>query len=94
VLDQPDSLAEHGPADLVAIEQLGLGTQQLADRPALRDHIAHDAVGDPRGALGSGADARPPRSVSLAFLRWSWSSAQGYPGVHMGGELPTAVTAI
>jgi hypothetical protein len=27
-------------------------------------------------------------------LRWSWSSAQGYPGVHMGGELPTAVTAI
>lgn len=51
VLEEADRLAEHGPAHPVALEQLGLRAQHLADRPAERHDVLDDAVGDPLGPL-------------------------------------------
>ena len=58
VLDQADRLAEDGPADLVALEQVGLRPEDLADRPAQRHDVLDDLIGHLRGALGLRVGAR------------------------------------
>ena len=61
VLEQPHGLAEHGAAHAVAVQQLGLGADDLALGPALLGDVAEHPVGhDGRqlravGPAGSGA---------------------------------------
>ena len=44
VLHQAHGLPEHGPADLVALEEIGLGAEHLANRPTEGHDILDDAV--------------------------------------------------
>ena len=44
VLHQAHGLTEHGPADLVALEKVGLGAEDLAHRPAEGHHVFDDEV--------------------------------------------------
>ena len=46
MVDDAHRLAEHGPADAVALDQLGLGTEHLAHRPAAGDDLLLDPLGE------------------------------------------------
>ena len=48
MLDEAHRLPEDGPADVVALEQFGLGAEDLADRPP----EGHDVFDDEVGHLG------------------------------------------
>ena len=49
VLEEADRLAEDGAADAVALEELGLGADDLAHRPAGSGDVADHPVGNRRG---------------------------------------------
>ena len=51
VLHDAHRLAQHGPADAVALHELGLGTQHLPDRPTIGDDVGPDDGGHLLGAL-------------------------------------------
>ncbi len=59
VLHQADRLAEDGTAHLVALEQLGLGPEYLADRPSEHHDVLDDAVGHLGRPLRARIGARP-----------------------------------
>jgi hypothetical protein len=61
MLDQPDGLAEHGPADAVALKQLRFRADQPSYRPAHGYDVTDNPVGDLFRSLGGRARARPGR---------------------------------
>ena len=54
VLHQPDGFTEHRPADAVALDELGLRPQHLADGPATLDDIGDDVARHGRRQFGAG----------------------------------------
>ena len=59
MLQEAHRLTEHGPAHLVALEQIRLGAQDLADRPAQSHDVLDDEVRHLGRPLGVGVGARP-----------------------------------
>jgi hypothetical protein len=53
VLEQAHGLAQHGPADAVAGEQIGLRAEHGTDLPAARLDVVVDPGGDDLGELGA-----------------------------------------
>ncbi len=59
MLHEAHRLTEHGPAHLVALEQIRLGAEDLADRPAQSHDVLDDEVRHLGRPLGIGVGARP-----------------------------------
>ena len=76
VLHQAHGLAEHGAADLVALEQVGLRPEHLAHRPAQRHDVLDDAIGHLGRPLGVGVGTRTRHRHGRPRAS---SSAQHYP---------------
>ena len=72
VLDQPHRLPEDGAAHLVALQQLGLRPQHLADRPTQHHDVLDDAVGHLGGPLRvESAPGRGTSRVAVGVIRRS-----------------------
>ena len=70
VLDQPDRLAEHRPADLVALQQVGLGPDDRADRGAGGEDVR--------------LHARPHLRRQLQPTGTTWVGTGVHHGAHAG----------
>ena len=59
VLDQADRLTEDRPTHLVSLEEIGLGPEHFAHRPAQGHDVLDDQVGHLGRPLGIGLRTRP-----------------------------------